>query len=562
VLIVLLSVSAVAQVAGSSAAKPIGRATIDGMVTKEPGSEPVKKVLVELIAENQAEGGDYTAISGADGTFHIEGIVPGRYHMFAERTGLLEVDKHRARSDGRVLTLTAGQEVKDVLIHVQAAAVVRGRVTDEDGDPLPNAQVAVLRQTFVSGRSRWEQAGAERTNDLGEYRVAGLPAGSYYVSVSPPPDFKVLIESAGAAAQLQLHEKGPDKPAPTSYQTTYYPGTGDRSQAAPVPLRAGDDFVADFSLTPSPSLSIRGSVVNLPPRSSAVIMLQSRDFNLVLNGAEMHPDGSFVIRDVAPGTYTILATIENSPVPMMARQALQLVSNSVEDLRLQPQPGGWVHGRMRLESKGGSNKVDATQIFLKLRSADGDDEALGEFTMGDGFSSLAHVAADGSFEWKNVPPGNYYVELVGEGGTNFDLFLKSATAGGHDVDEAGISVSGGAVALDLLASANGASAEGVVTDQKGEPVANAMIVAVPEPRLRGRVERYRTTESDQSGRFALHGIQPGDYTLFAWENVEGEAYYNPEFLKTYETQGSALRVSEGDRKTMQLVVIPEAEEQQ
>jgi hypothetical protein len=562
VLIVLLSVSAVAQVAGSSAAKPIGRATIDGIVTKEPGSEPVKKVLVELIAENQAEGGDYTAVSGADGTFHIEGIVPGRYHMFAERTGLLEVDKHRARSDGRVLTLTAGQEVKDVLIHVQAAAVVRGRVTDEDGDPLPNAQVAVLRQTFVSGRSRWDQAGAERTNDLGEYRVAGLPAGSYYVSVSPPPDFKVLIESAGAAAQLQLHEKGPDKPAPTSYQTTYYPGTGDRSQAAPVPLRAGDDFVADFSLTPSPSLSIRGLVVNLPPRSSAVIMLQSRDFNLVLNGAEMHPDGSFVIRDVAPGTYTILATIENSPVPMMARQALQLGSNSVEDLRLQPQPGGWIHGRLRLESKGGSNKVDATQIFLKLRSADGDDETLGEFTMGDGFSSLAHVAADGSFEWKNVPPGNYYVELVGEGGTNFDLFLKSATAGGHDVDEAGISVSGGAVALDLLASANGASAEGVVTDQKGEPVANAMIVAVPEPRLRGRVERYRTTESDQSGRFALHGIQPGDYTLFAWENVEGEAYYNPEFLKTYETQGSALRVSEGDRKTMQLVVIPEAEEQQ
>ena len=556
----LLVASAAAQVAGSATGRPAGRAMIAGIVTKEPGSEPVKKVLIELIAENQAEGGDYTAISGADGSFHIEGIVPGRYHMFAERTGLLEVDKHRARSDGRVLALTAGQEVKDLRIQLQAAAVVRGRVTDEDGDPLPNAQVAVLRQTFVSGRSRWEQAGAERTNDLGEYRVAGLPAGSYYVSVSPPPDFKSLIEAAGVAAQSR-EKSGPDKPAPTSYQTTYYPGTADRSQAAPVPLRAGDDFAADFSLTPSPSLSIRGSVVNVPPRSSAVIMLQSRDFNLVLNGAEMHPDGSFVIRDVAPGAYTILATIENAPVPMMARQALQLVSNSVEDLRLQPQPGGWVHGRLRLESKGGANKVDATQIFLKLRSADGDDEALGEFSMGDGFSSLAHVAADGSFEWKSVAPGNYYVELVGEGGSNFDVFLKSSLAGNHDVDDAGISVNGGSVVLDLVASTNGAVAEGMVTDQKGEPVANAVVVAVPEPRLRARVERYRTTESDQSGRFALHGIQPGDYTLFAWESVDGEAYYNPEFLKTYEAQGTALRVSEGDRKTMQVEVIPETEEQ-
>ena len=176
-LIVLLFATAAAQVATGSGAKPQARATIEGIVTKEPGSEAVKKALIELIAENQAEGGDYTAVAGPDGGFHIDGIVPGRYHLFAERTGFLEVDKNRARTDGRVLTLAAGQELKDVRIRLQAAAVVRGRVTDEDGDPLPNAQVAVLRQTFVSGRSRWEQAGAERTNDLGEYRVAGLRGG-------------------------------------------------------------------------------------------------------------------------------------------------------------------------------------------------------------------------------------------------------------------------------------------------------------------------------------------------------------------------------------------------
>src|SRR5258708_5915470 len=228
--IALLGAGAIAQVAGSAAAKPAERAVIEGMVTKEPGSEPVKKTLIELIAENQAEGGDCTAISGADGGFRIEGVVPGRYHLFAERTGLLEVDKHRARSDGRILTLAAGQELKDLRIRLQSAAVVRGRVTDEDGDPMLNAQVAVLRQTFASGRSRLEQAGGERTNDLGEYRIAGLPAGNYFVSVSPPPDFKSLIEAAGVTGAEPRAAK--DKPA-TSYQTTYYPGTADRSQAAP-----------------------------------------------------------------------------------------------------------------------------------------------------------------------------------------------------------------------------------------------------------------------------------------------------------------------------------------
>ena len=37
---------------------------IEGVVTKEPGNDPVRKAVIELIAENQAEGGDYTAVSG------------------------------------------------------------------------------------------------------------------------------------------------------------------------------------------------------------------------------------------------------------------------------------------------------------------------------------------------------------------------------------------------------------------------------------------------------------------------------------------------------------------
>jgi len=553
-----LGVSAAAQTP-ASAPKPASRAVIEGIVIKDPGGEPVKKALIELIAENQSEGGDYTATTGADGAFHIEGIAPGRYRLFAERTGFLELDKHHARSEGRVLTLTAGQEVKDLQLRLQAAAVVRGRVTDEDGDPLPNAQVAVLRQTFASGRSRWEQAGSERTNDLGEYRIASLPAGNYYVSVSPPPDFKSLIEAAGAATVQPQGTGVADKPA-TSYQTTYYPGTADRSQAAPIQLHAGDDLPVNFSLTPSPSLTIRGAVVNLPPRSSAVILLQSRDFNLVLNGAEMHKDGSFVIRDVSPGAYTILATVENAAVPMMARQALQ-VGNSVEDLRLAPQPGAWLHGRLRLESKGNAGRFDPGQIYLALRPTDGDDDTLGTFTMGVGFSNLAHVAADGSFEWKGVPPGNYYVQLAGDGGGVADWFLKSALAGGRDAEDSGINVNGGAVALDLLASTDGAVADGVVTDKKGEAVANAVIVAVPEARLRGRMDRYRKTVSDQSGRFTLHGMAPGEYTIFAWESVDGEAYYNAEFLKSYEGQGIALRLSEGERKSVPVTTIPVAEDQ-
>jgi hypothetical protein len=160
-----------------------------------------------------------------------------------------------------------------------------------------------------------------------------------------------------------------------------------------------------------------------------------------------------------------------------------------------------------------------------------------------------------------------------------DWFLKSVAAAGA-VADSGFSVSGGATTLDLVASANGAMVEGVATNQDGaeqdgaeqdrpeqdrvekdEPVADAVVVAVPEARFRNYSDRYRKAVTDQSGRFTLRGLPPGDYTLFAWESVDGEAYFNPEFLKSCEGQGKALHVNEGDHARVQLKAIPPREDQ-
>jgi hypothetical protein len=499
---------------------------VEGTVVKDPGSEPLKKAVVELIAESQNDGSNYTAVTGPDGRFQIENIAPGRYRMFVERTGYLESSKNHRASEGRVLTFNAGQQTTGLVVRLQATAVIEGRVSDEDGDPMPEAQVAVLRKTYVGGHPHWEQAGAERTNDLGEYRIAGLAAGNYFVSVSPPPDFRSLIENnANPASATNPAVANSDKPAPSAYQMTYYPGT----------------------------LYIRGSVAGIQQNSTVTIALQGKD-SMVMNGAEMRKDGSFEIRDVAPGSYTISARLENGASPMVARQALQIGSANVEGLRLSPQVGAVIRGHLRMESSS-SVRIDPSRMFLLLDSAAEEDEAANGSNLADGFSTLAHVNLDGSFEWKNVPVGRYTVE-ISDASEMPEWFLKSISGGGRDVLQSGLSVNGGTVTLDMVASDRGATAEGIATDAKDQPVADSLVVAVPETNFRNRPERYRKTNSDQSGRFILRGLPPGDYTLFAWESVEGEAYLNPEFLKMYEGQGKALHANEGERATVQLRVIP------
>jgi hypothetical protein len=539
-----------------SAQQTSANATLAGIVIKDPGSEPVKKAVVELIAmiAPNESGSNYTALTGTDGGFRVENILPGRYRMFVERPGYQEIDKHRHRMEGRFVTLIAGQELKELVIRLQASAVVEGRVTDEDGDPMPEAQVTVFHQTFAAGRSRWEQSGAERTNDLGDYRIANLAAGNYFVSVTPPPDFRSLIETASIAPRRS--DAAPDKTTPIAYQTTYYPGARDRSQAASIQLHAGDEFPMNFSLTPSPSLTIRGSVANLPSGSTAAIMLQSKDFSLVLNGAEMHKDGSFEIRDVAPGAYTIVATVENAAAPMIARQSLQ-VTESVDSIRLAPQVGSTIRGRLRMEANSGA-RPDPSQMFLLLRASDEGDSSS---TVSVDASAIAQVHTDGSFEWKDIPPGNYSVR-ISDSSVMPDWFLKSAAANGRDVTASGFSVNGGASTLDIVVSGNGAGVEGVAVNAKDEPVADAVVVAVPEMRFRSHFDRFQKAVADQSGHFRLRGLPPGEYTVFAWESVDGEAYYNPEFLKNYEGQGKTVRVSEGEHASLPLKTIPEAEDQQ
>ena len=87
----------------------------------------------------------------------------------------------------------------------------------------------------------------------------------------------------------------------------------------------------------------------------------------------------------------------------------------------------------------------------------------------------------------------------------------------------------------------------------------ATVVLVPQhERRRGREQYYATTTADQNGRFTLNNLDPGVYKAFAWENVEFDAWMDPDFLKLIEYKGEPLTISEDSRQQMRLQAIPAA----
>ena len=101
--------------------------------------------------------------------------------------------------------------MEDLLFRMLPTAVISGRVTDEDGDPMSG--VRVIAQKKNPGKATRESAAAATTNDLGEYRLAGLFPGQYWIVAMPPPDFRDYEQAAGETGRAHRRRQPERRPA-------------------------------------------------------------------------------------------------------------------------------------------------------------------------------------------------------------------------------------------------------------------------------------------------------------------------------------------------------------
>jgi hypothetical protein len=550
----LVAAGAMAQQQPSQGARSAAEpqlCSIEGVVRQADTGEPLRKVLVTALPAGGRAGGagtapitPVTASSDAEGRFRLTNLPPGQYRLLAERSGFvrMEYGARRPLQQGSTINVQGGDALKNLEFKLLRQAVVTGRITDEDGDPVQGAQVSLVRYSFVRGRRQLLPAATGASNDLGEYRLFGVAPGKYYLSVTHRGG------AFGAMLRNRMPAGGPfgGAGADSSYATMYFPGAYDIDSATliDVPV-AGELQGMDMRLLRTRTYTVRGRVLSQSQRRGGMVMLLPKGaagfgFGDRLAAPWRPGTGAFEIPGVRPGSYTLIAQVFEDRVRMSARMPVEVGEGDVNDLTITPVSGGNLSGVFRLQD-GASGSF---RVQLNPR------ETMGPF--GGGMGEAVAPGADGKFVIENVAPGVYDVTVSGLSDNNY---VKAIRYGQVDALAHGLDLTNGvAGAIEILISPNGAAISGSVSDADGNPKPGVTVLLVPAAD-RSRIDLYKSATADQSASYRFAGVAPGDYLLLAIEDHERGAEFDPRYIEQFSQQVVKVSVREGASETKPLRVV-------
>lgn len=528
-IVVIASLPCATAQAGDSSQN---KGSIHGTVIDSKTGQPIKNAEVSLRtfpAGNRGEPG--AAASDAEGHFVFDNLPAGQYRVTTSRNGY--INRARGLSGGMrptTVTVSSGQTA-DTVVRLIPSSVISGRVTSEGDEPVPNVNVQAMKYAYQNDRRQLTDVGTASTNDRGEYRIWGLPPGKYYVRATHPRAQAV-------------------RPGSEVYVPIFYPNVTDPSRTQPLDLHPGDELSGiDLSLVSLRSVRVSGHVqssTSLPGKNIQISLIGGTGATTFNAGqASTDAKGNFEIRGVPPGSYTLIAeqfaATENDKV-MRGRTSLEVGDVNVNDAEVITGPGTTVTGHVRIEGK---SNADLGKMNVSLDPQD-DLASLG-FAPDE--SNVA-VRPDGTFTFHDVPEGTYRINVrpLPNG-----YYLKPSGEG--DAIESGVKVGRNhAAAVEITLSTGAGRVNGTVAKEQ-QPSAGATVVLVPDPPRRGEARLYRQALADSGGRFSIAGVPPGDYKLFAWDEIDRGAYLDPDFLQAYEDSGKPVKVDDGANQSVQVELI-------
>ena len=272
---------------------------------------------------NQATDMLNSSTVGLDGAYSFAGIKPGTYYVHAFYSGYIDpFDEFspeelestdpavHARVIAKVPTITVtGTDAVRVDLRLDRGAAVSGRIVFDDGTPAAGWLLGVVKPKSVEEDSSALAANLSEmhalskgapvpvTDDLGHYRIAGLPAGEYTLRAT-------LHATALGISAANFGDGG------SGISLAVYPGnTFSRADAKSFTLIAGEEHSGVDITIPAHSLhNIIGHVTAKTDGhalNSGDVSLTSKDNPALHLKAAIRDDGSFHYEYLPAGVYTI-----------------------------------------------------------------------------------------------------------------------------------------------------------------------------------------------------------------------------------------------------------------
>jgi hypothetical protein len=451
-------------------------------------------------------------------------------------------------------------------------ATIEGRVLDDQLRPLAGARVSAQR---VHGRGLEPQvwptnAEASGTNSgwgpaavtdrQGVYRIEGLPAGAYYVSVIAP-------RPRAAGSNTPRAER-------FGYGTTFYPGSPTAAYASPVRLaRDGTIGGVDIRLekrrlsrlsgriySTRQSLDRQGASVRLAPSA----LLGAGRLDAFATSSPIGPDGTFAFEDVPPGDYLVIGravsprtvrevartgrsdVLTRDPDAEFGTLKVSVAGDDLADLQLALSPGGRIAGRITLDGR-----PYRPTGYLPVVARPLDLDAM------IGGATDVPISRDGTFDIRGL--AGRFVLRVGDVAP--ELALARVELFGRDVADEGVTVTSGNDVSDVVIALTSSPTE--VTGRIARPSAKrpyagpcaVVVFSADASRWSLPASRYvAATTPQSSGVFSVIGLPPGSYLAVAVSEIADFEAVDPDYLRNVARLGQEVRLVEGETAAITLTL--------
>jgi len=505
--LVCLWVSCALPMAAQTALQPPAAYEVVGHLLDADTREPIARARVNFRWNGSGQLRDIALLTDSAGSFRVSNLPTGVMSVTYERSGYLALNRNGP------INVMGPRSVIEFTRVLRKQVVIEGSLASQNGTSLRSATLSALRLRVVDGRWQPVLASSATTDAEGRFRLAGLPAGRYYLAINP-------VSEASR----------------TAYPAVFYPHATRLVNAHVFDLSSGQEEHLEIRLQGEPGRRVNGTL-DVDSNSLACNLLPDLDSLRITQssvGCSVDPKThSFTIPNVPAGTYRFEAYWSDGQ-GHTATKTITVSDRDVDGLVVTASADRKLRGTVLLDA------APAPKMPVRLTASwsttFASSEPDGTFVMPELLSGLFRVQVD--------KPDNICVQSIYQGSR--EVLQYGALIADQDPDPLQISLSSHCGVI--------AGAIDALDATPMRPVSVAFFRQVD-----GDLIFDTQALSGQNGgpsKFISRSLTPGQYVVFGWASESGSftqlPYADPEFLREFGSLGVPVTVRADEKVSITL----------